>query len=277
MSSGGDEMTYHGGNEFHLRSQSSQRDLCGRVREAVRQDAVFPHYQPIVDIETEEPVAIEALARWTHPLDASIGPEQFIPAAESGGFIGDLFFQMLRRVCVDGLRWDPAIRIAVNVSPHQFHDPFLAKKILSVLERTGFPAERLEIEVTEGNPLLDWSRAVRTLETLKLEGARFALDDFGTGYANLGHLRELPFDTIKIDRSFVHTLLGRKENQTIVRSMIALGRDLDLTVVAEGIETVEQMEWLREAGCRLSQGHYFCYPLPAEELDDLLFNGVPAE
>ncbi|MEW5423885.1 putative bifunctional diguanylate cyclase/phosphodiesterase [Amorphus sp. 3PC139-8] len=251
-------------------SPASQAALSGAVREAVRGDQVYPHYQPIVELVSRDVVAVEALARWAHPCDGLIAPERFIPAAESGGFIGDLFFQMLRRVCVDGLKWRSPVQIAVNVSPHQFHDAGLADKILSVLDRTGFPPHRLEIEVTEGNPMLDWSRAAKIFQTLKAHGIRLALDDFGTGYANLGHLHMLPFDRVKIDRSFLQAILERAENRTIVRSIIALSRELGLSTIGEGVETVGQMDWLKEAGCELAQGHYFGFPLSAEAIEDLL-------
>lgn len=244
-------------------------DLSGEVREAVRRDRLVPHYQPIVDIQTTEIVGVEALARWLHSPDMSIGPDRFIPAAESGGFIGDLFFQILRRVCIDGVRWG-GLKIAVNVSPQQFHDPFLGSKILSVMARTGFPPSQLEIEITEGLPLTDWSRTAETLRQLKAEGVRFSLDDFGTGYANLSHLRELSFDSLKIDRSFVAAITSREENRKIVRSIVTLATDFGMTTVAEGIETEEQLAWLRDAGCQFAQGHHFFYPQPASEIDDLL-------
>lgn len=244
-------------------------DWSGQVREAVRRDKLIPHYQPIVDIRTGDIVGVEALARWIHPSDGAIGPDRFIRTAETGGFIGDLFFQILRRVCVDARRWDD-LKVAVNVSPQQFHDSCLASKILSVLRGTGFPARRLEIEVTEGMPMLDWARTAETLRQLKAQGVRFALDDFGTGYANLSHLRELPFDCLKIDRSFVSALPSRQENRKIVRSIVTLAADFGLTTVAEGIETEEQLAWLRSAGCDLAQGHYFFYPQPASEIDALL-------
>lgn len=244
-------------------------DLSGQVREAVRHDRLVPHYQPIVDIQTSEIVGVEALARWLHSPDLSIGPDRFIRAAETGGFIGDLFFQILRRVCIDALRWD-GLKVAVNVSPQQFHDPFLASKILSVLARTGFPPNRLEIEITEGLPLTDWSRTAETLRQLKSEGVRFALDDFGTGYANLSHLRELSFDSLKIDRSFVAAITSREENRKIVRSMVTLAADFGMVTVAEGIETAEQLAWLQDAGCHFAQGHHFFFPQPASEIDELV-------
>ena len=223
-----------------------QLDWSGQVREAVRRDKLIPHYQPIVNMRTGDIVGVEALARWIHPSDGAIGPDRFIRTAETGGFIGDLFFQILRRVCVDARRWDE-LKVAVNVSPQQFHDPCLASKILSVLRGTGFPARRLEIEVTEGMPLLDWART-----------------------ANLSHLRELPFDCLKIDRSFVSALPAREENRKIVRSIVTLAADFGLTTVAEGIETKAQLDWLRDAGCDLAQGHYFFVPQPASEIDALL-------
>lgn len=263
----------HGQNPQAQASQVLAPDLpldwSGQVREAVRRDKLIPHYQPIVNIATGDIVGVEALARWIHPSDGAIGPDRFIRTAETGGFIGDLFFQILRRVCIDARRW-VGLKVAVNVSPQQFHDPFLASKILSVLRGTGFPANRLEIEVTEGMPLLDWARTANTLRHLKAEGVRFALDDFGTGYANLSHLRELPFDCLKIDRSFVSAVPGRPENCKIIRSIVTLAADFGLTTVAEGIETEAQLDWLRDAGCDLAQGHYFFYPQPASEIDALL-------
>jgi len=257
------------GEGLHVRPGEVPVDFSGQVRDAVRRDKLIPHYQPIVDIATGDIVGVEALARWIDDTNGLIGPDRFIPAAETGGFIGDLFFQILRRVCVDALRWTD-IKVSVNVSPAQFHDPFLASKILSVLGGTGFDPARLEVEITEGMPLRDWARASRTVQDLRAEGVSFALDDFGTGYANLSHLRELPFDSLKVDRSFVSALTERDENRKIVRSILRLAEDFELATVAEGIETEAQLVWLREAGCQFAQGHHFFFPQPASEIDELV-------
>ncbi len=202
----------------HLLPPDLQFDLSGQVREAVRQDRLVPHYQPIVDIRTSEIVGVEALARWMHPSNISIGPDRFIRAAEIGGFIGDLFFQILRRVCTDSVRWD-GLKIAVNVSPQQFHDPFLASKILSVLAGTGFPPSRLEIEITENALVQDFPLALEIVSALKSVGISIALDDVGTGYSNQRHLPEIPIDKIKTDKTFIRHLGVEDVADTVVEGI----------------------------------------------------------
>jgi EAL domain-containing protein (putative c-di-GMP-specific phosphodiesterase class I) len=196
----------------------------------------------------------------------AIGPDKFIPIAEESGLINELMLQMLERGCMEALAWDGALSIAINISPVQLKDPWLAQKILATLTRLNFPPQRLEIEVTENALIVDADNARRTIESLKNQGIRVALDDFGTGYSSMHHLRMLPFDKIKIDRSFVQALDHDADALKIVRAIVGLAASFDLPVVAEGIETEAAATKLAALGCSHGQGYLFGAALSAEQL-----------
>lgn len=252
------------------RMLKARMDLESELKIAVREDLIVPYYQPLIDLKTMEPIGIEALARWLHPQKGVVDANQFIAVAEDTGLINEIFRKMLRRICADVRGWDTALPVAVNVSATQFRDVKLADKIIAVLEEEGLDPARLEIEITETALLLDIEATRRTLSALKAKGVRISLDDFGTGYASLQQLRELPFDKVKIDSTFVHRLSSDDESRKIVASVIGLGHSLGLATIAEGLESVEEADWVRNHGCEVGQGFLFSKPVEADRLSEVL-------
>jgi diguanylate cyclase (GGDEF)-like protein len=240
--------------------------LESELRLAVELGEFIPYYQPLVDLKTGATIGFELLARWQRPDGVSVGPDQFVPIAEECGLIGELLLGLLEHACIDARQWDPTLTIAVNISPVQLKDPMLSQKILGRLARHGFPAQRISIEITENAIIADEGNARRTIESLKNQGMKIGLDDFGTGYSSLHHLRILPFDKIKIDKSFVMNIDEDPEALKIVKAIIGLANSLDLPVVAEGIESVSIADTLRQLGCAQGQGYLFGRPLPAVDV-----------
>lgn len=239
-----------------------------RLREAVEQQRIATAYQPIFDFASGEPVGIEALARWTDPSHGDVAPGQFIPLAEETGLIVPLGQQQLERACRDATRWDAsragaaALRVHVNLSARQLSDPRLLERIGEVLDRTGFPVERLNLEITESAVL----REARKVEALKALGVELSVDDFGTRYSTLAQVKRLNVHALKVDRSFVRNVVQDHRDRAIVEATLALGRALGLRVVAEGIETEEQLRLLRELGCHEGQGFGLARPMSGKEL-----------
>jgi diguanylate cyclase (GGDEF)-like protein len=262
--------TYAVFDETLGRIMRERLEVEAQLREAIRRHEIVPFYQPLIDLATMRPIALEALARWNHPTRGRLDAKAFISVAEDAGLLGEIFMAVLRQVCEDCRRWGADITVAVNVSPIQFRDPRLAEKILAVLDEYHLPASRLEIEITEGALVADFESTKRTLESLKARGVSIALDDFGTGYSSLRHLHELPFDKVKIDQSFVRRLNADEESRKIVASTIGLCRALGLVTVAEGIETRHEADWVREHGGDLGQGYLFSEPVAAEAIARLL-------
>ncbi|MEJ0012856.1 MAG: EAL domain-containing protein [Bauldia sp.] len=246
------------------------------LRSAVGTDAITPFYQPQVNLDDGRITGFEMLARWQHPTRGLLLPEVFIPIAEDARLIGDLSLALLRRAVDDAKRWDGNLALSINIAPDQFKDPMLAAKILGVLEVAAFPANRLEIELTETALLDDLAGARRIIEDLKRAGVRVAIDDFGKGYSSLYYLRELPFDVVKIDRSFVTTRRANVENAKIVSAVIGLSEALGIATVAEGIEEAVDAAWLREQGCNTGQGFLYSVPVPAGEVPALLAKRLAA-
>lgn len=265
-----------GRNTYALYDRALDRILHDRLetekdlRTAVRDGRIFPFYQPLFDLALMKPVGIEALARWHHPTRGLLEAQEFIGLAEDTGLIGDVFTMMLEQICIDARGWQIKLPIAVNVSPSQFRDVHLAEKIISILNRHRFDPHYLEIEITETALLVDVDLTRHTMATLKAEGIRIALDDFGTGYASLRQLRELPFDTVKIDGSFIHRLSCDEESRKIVASVIGLGQGLGLATIAEGIESAAEADWVKEHGCPFGQGYQFVRPVAANQLEAAL-------
>ncbi|HEY5721718.1 MAG TPA: EAL domain-containing protein [Allosphingosinicella sp.] len=239
-----------------------------QLRAGIEADEFRPFYQPIVELRSGRTIGFELLARWPRHQD-SVGPDQFISIAEESGLITDLMLQLLRRGCADALQWDERLTIALNISPVQLKDIWLSQKILGVLAATGFPARRLEVEITENALIGESENARRTIQSLKNQGIAIALDDFGTGYSSLQHLRMLPFDEIKIDRSFVHSLDSDPEALNFVRAIIGLASTLGMPAVAEGIESERAASLLLELGCTYGQGYHFGHPMSAEQVNAL--------
>jgi diguanylate cyclase (GGDEF)-like protein/PAS domain S-box-containing protein len=220
------------------------------------------HYQPIVGMASGMVEGFEALARWQHPKRGLIMPDDFIPIAEASGLIVKLGEWVLARACADAIQWDPPLRLSVNVSPVQFAYGDLAAMVDRVLTQSGMDPARLELEITEGVLVQDAVRGLALLKRIRALGVQIVLDDFGTGYSSLSYFRQFPFDKVKIDRSFVADMLVNNHARSIVEAVISLGRGLDLQVVAEGVETAEQLALLQAQGCTQAQGHYISRPLP---------------
>jgi EAL domain-containing protein (putative c-di-GMP-specific phosphodiesterase class I)/hemoglobin-like flavoprotein len=224
------------------------------------------HYQPIVSIETRRTVGMEALVRWRHPEHGLMSPDRFIPLAEETGLIDRLGELVLRQACLDAINWPPDVKVAVNISPVQFRNSGLASRVALILAETSLPANRLELEITESVLLQRSDENIRILHELRATGLSIALDDFGTGYSSLSYLRIFPFDKIKIDRSFVSEMSRMDVCAAIVCAVANLGRTLDIVTTAEGVETKEQLELLRAAGCTQAQGYLFGRPCPVVQL-----------
>jgi EAL domain-containing protein (putative c-di-GMP-specific phosphodiesterase class I) len=223
-----------------------------------------------VDLATGAIVGFEVLARWSHPLSGIIGPDVFIPVAEDIGVIGRLSEQVISEALREASAWDPEIKISVNISPTQLADGWLAQRIVRILAETGFPAERLVVEVTESSLFADMELARTIVTSLKNQGVRLALDDFGTGFSSLAHLRSLPFDIIKIDRSFVSDMKAKRENGAIIRAVTTLAGALSVPVCVEGIESEATYDAVIALGCAIGQGWYFGKPMRADQVRELL-------
>lgn len=248
-------------------SSVSRNKLGQQLVHAVAVGQFEIYYQPIIDIKTERTVCMEALVRWHHPDHGFMSPDSFIPLAEETGIIKEIGAFVLRQACVDAVTWPENVKVAVNVSPVQFHDSDLGSQVASILAEVGLPANRLELEITESVLLKRSETNIRILHELRDAGVTIALDDFGTGYSSLSYLRVFPFDKIKIDRSFVKEMSGMDVCAAIVCAVANLGRSLDIVTTAEGVETAEQLELLKAAGCMQAQGYLFGRPRPIYELN----------
>jgi EAL domain-containing protein (putative c-di-GMP-specific phosphodiesterase class I) len=238
-----------------------RRALQQDLRLAIERGELALHYQPQAHIDGEI-TGFEALVRWHHPRFGLVAPSTFIPLAEESGAIGELGEWILRTACGEAASWPKPLRIAINLSPVQFRHGDLAKLVHEVLLETGLSPSRLELEITEGVLIGDFNTVVSILRRLKSFGVRIAMDDFGTGYSSLSYLQAFPFDKIKIDQAFVANLAHSQQAVTIIRAVIALGRGLNLPVVAEGVETEEQLKFLAGEQCSEIQGFYIGRPEP---------------
>ena len=251
------------------------------LRVALSQQEFSLHYQPQFNAHGQA-LGVEALLRWTHPQRGMVSPADFIPAAEETGLILSLGRWVLHTACTRLAAWQklPALApltMAVNVSSRQFRDPGFVADVLRVLAVTGVPAAQIKLELTESLLVEDMARTIATMEALRAHGVGFALDDFGTGYSSLTYLKRMPLGQLKIDQSFVRDLLTDANDAAIVRTIIALADSLGLAVIAEGVETVKQRDWLAQAGCHAYQGYLFGKPQPAEQIEQLLQAHIQAE
>jgi predicted signal transduction protein with EAL and GGDEF domain len=231
------------------------------------------HYQPLINIETGKISGFEALARWRSPLRGMVPPNDFIPVAEETGIIVLLGEWILKQACRDAAKWPADTRIAVNISPVQFRSN-IASTVVLALATSGLSPHRLELEVTESVLLKDSEKNIAMLHQIKDLGVRISMDDFGTGYSSLGYLRSFPFDKIKIDQSFIRDMSSREDCVSIVRAITGLGASLGMRTTAEGVETEQQLDELREQGCTEAQGFYFSRPVPASEIAALFSRDV---
>ena len=247
-----------------------QDEIEQGIRYGLEHGHFVPYFEPQVDLETGAVVGFEVLARWDHPLSGIIEPDRFIPVAEDIGLIDALSEQVIRAALFQSADWDPSLKISVNISPLQLADGWLAQRIVRILTETGFPAERLVIEITESSLFADIDLARTIVTSLKNQGVRLALDDFGTGFSSLSHLRALPFDMIKVDRSFVSSIHCNKESLAIVRAVTTLASALSVPVLVEGIESEATHAVVLELGCKVGQGWYFGKPMSAERAAQLI-------
>jgi diguanylate cyclase (GGDEF)-like protein len=231
------------------------------LREAVPKREIVPHYQPLVELSTGAIVGYEILARWQSPQLGSVAPHEFIPMATEAGLINALTYSVLEQACAHAVHWPSPQRISLNVAPRQLSDAMLPLQLLAILLRTGMAPHRLEIELTEEALLENDQTALNNLKAMKEQGMTLALDDFGTGYSSLHHLRTLPFDKVKIDRSYIRGLAGSEKSQRMVEAVIAFTHSLGIPLLAEGVETEEQACILRELGCDLAQGWFYGKPV----------------
>ena len=250
-----------------LESATSQQSAESELRDAIAHGQFELHYQPVVDVKSRQICGVEALIRWRHPLKGLIGPDEFIPLAESSGLIGPIGEWVLQRACNDAATWPSHIKLAINISAVQFKRGNLFEVILCALVESGLSPERLELEITETWLLDNQEAHLATIRQLKNLGISLALDDFGTGYSSVTYLTNFPFDKIKIDRTFTHEVLQRRDYAAVVSSVLALAQGLDKITTVEGIETEEQFEYMRIAGVDLAQGYLFSRPVPVSELD----------
>jgi diguanylate cyclase (GGDEF)-like protein/PAS domain S-box-containing protein len=248
----------------------SRRKLEIDLRDAIQRDMLRPYYQPLVDLTSGRITGFEALVRWPHPERGMISPAEFIPVAEETGLINAVGALMLHRACADAALWPDDVRVAVNLSPLQFRAGNLLSLVMDALKRSGLPAKRLELEITETLLLEKSSQVQATLHALRALGVRISMDDFGTGYSSLSYLRSFPFDKIKIDQSFVRDLGTNRDAQAIVRAIISLGAGLGVTITAEGVETESELSCLRTEGCHEAQGFLFSRARPNAEIIGLL-------
>jgi diguanylate cyclase (GGDEF)-like protein len=253
-------------SDMELEAQS-RRATETYLRAAIAHGEFELYYQPIVDALSGQPIGVEALVRWHHPERGLVLPDEFIPIAEDTGLITHLGEWVIRKACLDAVNWPDHIKIAVNLSPAQFKKRNLVDTVTEALEMSGLWPGRLELEITETVLLEDDEANIALLHQLRALGISIVLDDFGTGYSSLSYLLRFPFDKIKIDRSFVANLSSRPDCAAIVCAVTGLARSLDIKTTAEGVETQEQLDMLRAAGCSQAQGYLFGHPLPKSELD----------
>jgi diguanylate cyclase (GGDEF)-like protein len=240
------------------------------LREAIEKEELELHYQPIIDLQRNAITGFEALARWRHPVKGMIPPAVFIPVAEDSGLILPLGTWALTEACRRAAQWPDHLKVAVNLSPVQISTPHLPELVESILTDTGLAPHRLELEITERIFMEDGEETLSILHRLKSLGVRISMDDFGTGYSSLSYLRSFPYDNIKVDRTFVSRLNEGTEHVVIVQAVVSIARALGMTTTAEGIETLDQQEFLAALGCDEAQGYLFSAPVPIAEVPNLI-------
>ncbi len=255
--------------EMDLKAQA-RRMMELALRLAISRNELELHYQPLVDAHTSQIMGAEALLRWNMSGQGYVSPAEFVPLAEDSGLIGDIGRWVLARACADAAKWENDIRIAVNLSPAQLRNPDFIDFVRDTLKTTKLEPRRLELEITEGMLLHNTEANTRMLLDLKQLGVRISMDDFGTGYSSLGNLRSFPFDKIKIDKSFISDLSTRPDAAAIIRAILTLGRSLGMTTTAEGVETRDQLAYLRSEGCMEVQGYYFAKAMHNDKFCEML-------
>jgi diguanylate cyclase (GGDEF)-like protein len=252
------------------RQANLRRELESDLRTALLEGGFEIHYQPLVDLHSNEVTGCEALLRWRHPVRGMISPADFIPVAEETGLIEEIGQWVLRTACAEAATWPAHVRIAVNVSPIQFKSQTLSLKVAAALAETGLDPRRLELEITEAVLIADDDAALVALNGLRALGVHIALDDFGTGYSSLQYLQRFPFDKIKIDRSFVKEVTRNSSSSSIIRAVVSIAADRNMVTTAEGVETAQQRDTVQALGCTQMQGYLFSAARPAHEIRAML-------
>jgi EAL domain-containing protein (putative c-di-GMP-specific phosphodiesterase class I) len=249
------------------------------LRRALERHEFALHYQPKIDLKTGVITGAEALIRWTHPVRGSVSPAQFIPVAEDCGLILPIGAWVMRQACTQARTWMdaglPATTMAVNVSAMQFRNENFLEGLFAILDETGMSPELLELEVTESVLMKRAQFTASVLQTLRERGVRVAVDDFGTGYSSLSYLRKFPLDALKIDQSFIRQITTTPDETTIVSAIISMGQSLKLRVIAEGVETPQELAFLKLHQCDEAQGYFLSRPVPHEQFAKLLETQVP--
>jgi EAL domain-containing protein (putative c-di-GMP-specific phosphodiesterase class I) len=279
-----DTAMYHakncGKNNAKLYSSSLTMQIMSHVklevglRRALQNDELYLLYQPQLDVRSSEIVGVEALVRWRHAERGVVSPNEFTPLAEETGLIVPIGEWVLRTACNQARHWQKLthrpVRMAVNLSAKQFKDENLSQIVLSALHDTGLDPRLLELELTEGTLMDDAKATLATLEQLRGIGVYLSIDDFGTGYSSMSYLKSFPIGLIKIDQSFVRALPGDRNHAAITMAIIAMAHSLRMSVIAEGVETVEQAELLKSYGCEIMQGYYYARPMPIDKVTEFL-------
>jgi diguanylate cyclase len=263
--------------EMNLKAVERQ-SLEGSLRGALEREEFLLHYQPKVNLDTGEITGVEALIRWQQPDRGLVPPAQFVPIAEDCGLILQIGRWVLREACRQAREWQdaglPFKRISINVSAVEFRDKSFVESVRAILAETGLEAHYLDLELTEGVLMEDAESTAAVLQELKTMGVHLAVDDFGTGYSSLSYLQQFPIDVLKIDQSFVHRITGDPNDSPIVSAIIDMGKNLKQRVIAEGIETYEQLAFLQAQHCAEGQGYLFSRPLAAAQFAHLLQMGI---
>jgi EAL domain-containing protein (putative c-di-GMP-specific phosphodiesterase class I) len=264
-----DEMSTHAANQGRRRNE---------LNAALKNGELTQHYQPLVDITCDRIVAVESLARWNHPTRGVLPPSEFLELIDHTDFVVAFGEWVLREACRQGRRWCDLgldVRVCVNVSPLQFRQADFVTLVASILERSGFPPGRLEIELTEGIMVDGFGEMVERLSRLKALGVRLAIDDFGTGYSSLAYLKYFPVDTLKIDRAFVIDITVDRFDRAIATTVLTLANEFGLDCIVEGVETIEQHDTLSAIGSTIMRGYLFGRPMPPDALTALLLGAAP--
>ena len=251
-----------------------RRRMGAELKLALGRDEFSVDYQPLADLATGRITGFEALLRWTHPIKGPINPETFIPLAEECNYIDTLGEWVLREACREAAGWQPPLRLSVNLSPLQFIPGNFVQIVSRILAETGMDPFRLDLEITEGLLIKEPEKAVAALQELKKLGIQISMDDFGTGYSSLSYFRMFPFDKVKIDRSFIREMLDNPHARAIIRSVIGLGRGLEMPVIAEGVETEEQLDALKADGCTQVQGYLISRPGPIAHFERVVLHSA---
>jgi EAL domain-containing protein (putative c-di-GMP-specific phosphodiesterase class I) len=269
-----------GGGNFHLYTEDlnvaavERMMLESSLRKGIERDELLVYYQPRVDVRTENILGTEALVRWRHPELGLVMPNQFIPLAEETGLIAPITEKVLLAACMQNKSWQdmglPPIDVNVNISAREFQLEDLLGTVTWALDQSGLDPHYLGLELTESCLMVNPDHAVHVLCELGNMGIRISMDDFGTGYSSLSHLKKFPIHSVKIDKSFVRDITVDPDDAAIARATVAMAHSLKLKVVAEGVETIEQLDFLRSLDCDEMQGYFISKPVPAEELMELL-------